>query len=169
MERLKRMARIQVANQSRTKIKRGLLKSAASRALSALGYTEAELSILMVDDAEMRSLNLQYRGIDHATDVLSFPMLEGEFAGIASHMLGDVVISAETARAMSEQSGTAFESILDLLLIHGILHLLGLNHEEGPAEARGVKLKTEELLSMLGHSAKEFEWFFEEENCQDSL
>lgn len=133
-----------------------------------MGYTESELSVLIVDDARMSCLNLQYRGIDHATDVLSFPMLEGEFGHVASDMLGDVVISAETARAMSVESGTAFESVLDLLLIHGILHLLGLNHEEGPAEARRVKLKTEELLSMLGHGGKEFEWFFEEENCQDS-
>ena len=163
------MARIQVANQSTIKIKRGSVKNAASRVLSALGYTESELSILIVDDAEMASLNLRYRGIDHATDVLSFPMLEGEFGGIASDILGDVVISAQTARAMSEENRTAFESVLDLLLIHGILHLLGLNHEEGPAEARKVKLKTEELLSMLGHSGKEFEWFYEEENCQDSL
>ncbi len=134
-----------------------------------MGYTEAELSILVVDDEEMARLNLQYRGIDHATDVLSFPMLEGEFGGVASHMLGDVVISAETARIMSRESGAPFESVLDLLLIHGILHLLGLNHEEGPAQARKVKFKTEELLSMLGHDGKVFEWFFEEENCQDSL
>ncbi len=84
-------------------------------------------------------------------------------------MLGDVVISAETARIMSRESGAPFESVLDLLLIHGILHLLGLNHEEGPAQARKVKFKTEELLSMLGHDGKVFEWFFEEENCQDSL
>jgi probable rRNA maturation factor len=122
------------------------------------------LSVLIVDDAEMAELNLRYRGIDHTTDVLSFPMLEGEFGEVASDMLGDVVISAQTARVMSEQSDTSFESVLDLLLIHGILHLLGLNHEEGPQEARRVKLKTEEMLSMLGHGGKEFEWFFEEEN-----
>lgn len=132
-----------------------------------MGYTKSELSILIVDDAGMAELNLRYRGIDHATDVLSFPMLEGEFGGVASEMLGDVVISAQTARQMSEESGTSLESILDLLLIHGILHLLGLNHEEGLQEARKVKLKTEELLAMLGHGGKEFEWFFEEETCQD--
>lgn len=132
-----------------------------------MGYTESELSVLIVDDAEMSNLNRQYRGIDHSTDVLSFPMLEGEFGEVVPDMLGDIVISAQTAKTMSEQSGTTFESILDLLLVHGILHLLGLNHEEGPAEAKRVKLKTEELLSMLGHSGKEFEWFFEEENCQD--
>jgi probable rRNA maturation factor len=132
-----------------------------------LGYTEAELSILIVDDARMAELNQEYRGIDHTTDVLSFPMLEGEFGDIASEMLGDIVISAQTARLMSEQSSTSFESIVDLLLIHGILHLLGLNHEESAAEAQKVKIKTEELLSKLGHGGREFEWFFGEENCQD--
>jgi probable rRNA maturation factor len=86
-------------------------------------------------------------------------MLEGEFGGIAPEMLGDVVISAQTARVMSLETGTAFESVLDLLLIHGILHLTGLDHEAGPAEEKNMKTKTLELLSMLGHGGTEFEWF----------
>jgi probable rRNA maturation factor len=126
-----------------------------------LGYTESELSLLIVDDDEMARLNQQYRQIGHTTDVLSFPMLEGEFGEIAPEMLGDVVISAETAKAMSEETRAAFESVLDLLLVHGILHLLGLDHEAGPVEAKGMKLKTEELLAMLGHCGEEFEWFFD--------
>ena len=126
-----------------------------------MGYTESELSVLIVDDGEMARLNQQYRQIAHTTDVLSFPMLEGQFGGIAPEMLGDVVISAQTAKAMSEETGSAFESVLDLLLIHGILHLLGLDHEAGPTEAMKMKLRTKELLSMLGHSGVEFEWFFD--------
>jgi len=126
-----------------------------------LGYTESELSVLIVDDSEMARLNQQYRQIAHTTDVLSFPMLEGQFGGIAPEMLGDVVISAQTAKAMSEETGSTFESVLDLLLIHGILHLLGLDHETGPVEAKKMKLRTEELLSTLGHSSAEFEWFFD--------
>ena len=126
-----------------------------------MGYTESELSVLIVDDSEMARLNQQYRQIAHTTDVLSFPMLEGQFGGIAPEMLGDVVISAQTAKAMSEETGSTFESVLDLLLIHGILHLLGLDHETGPVEAKKMKLRTEELLSMLGHSGAEFEWFFD--------
>ncbi|SPF44971.1 Endoribonuclease YbeY [Syntrophobacter sp. SbD1] len=126
-----------------------------------MGYTESELSVLIVDDDEMARLNQQYRQISHTTDVLSFPMLEGECGEIAPEMLGDVVISAQTAKAISEQTGAALGSILDLLLSHGILHLLGLNHEAGPAEAEEMKLKTEELLEMLGHCGDEFEWFFD--------
>ncbi len=132
-----------------------------------MGYTEAELSILIVDDTRMAELNRDYRGIDQTTDVLSFPMLEGEFGEIAADMLGDVVISAQTAKRMSEQNSTSFESVLDLLLIHGILHLLGLNHEESPEQAKKMEMKTEELLSGLGHGGKEFQWFFGEKNCQD--
>ena len=126
-----------------------------------MGYTESELSVLIVDNGEMARLNQQYRQIDHTTDVLSFPMLEGEFSDIAPEMLGDVVISVETAKAISEETGTALESVLDLLLVHGILHLLGLDHNVGPAEAREMKLKTEELLEMLGHCGEQFEWFFD--------
>ena len=156
------MPLIQVANQSRIKINPRLIKNAAKRTLDVLGYTEAELSILIVDDKEMARLNQQYRRIDHATDVLSFPMLEGEFGDIAPQMLGDVVICAQRAGEISKQSGTALQSVLDVLLVHGILHLLGLDHEAGPAEARQMRLKTEELLTMLGHGRDEFEWFFEE-------
>jgi probable rRNA maturation factor len=87
-------------------------------------------------------------------------MLEGEFGEITPQMLGDVVISAQSAQAMSQETGTAFESVLHLLLVHGILHLLSLDHEAGQAEAHGMKRKTEQLLSMLGHRGDEFEWFF---------
>ncbi len=126
-----------------------------------MGYTESELSVLIVDDGEMARLNQQYRQIGHTTDVLSFPMLEGEFSDIAPEMLGDVVISIETAKTISDETGTALESVLDLLLVHGILHLLGLDHEVGPDEAKEMKLKTEGLLEMLGHCGEQFEWFFD--------
>ncbi len=124
-----------------------------------MGYTESELSILIVDDDEMAGINQQYRQVDHTTDVLAFPMLEGEFGEVAPEMLGDVVISAQTAEVMSRETGTAFEAVLDLLLVHGILHLTGLDHEAGPAEEKAMKIKTIELLSKLGHGGAEFEWF----------
>lgn len=129
-----------------------------------MGYTASELSILIVDDEEMAELNREYRQIDHTTDVLSFPMLEGEFGDISPEMLGDIVISAETADAMSEQTGSALDSIVDLLLIHGILHLVGYGHEAGRDEALEMREKTEELLAILGHSESEFAWFFDTED-----
>ena len=127
-----------------------------------MGYTESELSVLIVDDVEMARLNLEYRQISHTTDVLSFPMLEGEFGDIAPEMLGDIVISAETAAAISEQTGESLDSILHLLLIHGVLHLLGYDHEAEGAEAALMKQKTEEILSILGHSGAEFAWYYED-------
>lgn len=128
-----------------------------------MGYTESELSILIVGDTEMARLNQEFRQVAHTTDVLSFPMLEGEFGDIVPEMLGDVVISAETASAMSEQTGSSLGAIIDLLLIHGILHLLGFDHEAGPAEAREMRAKTEELLGLLGHGTAGFAWFFDTE------
>jgi len=127
-----------------------------------LGYTKAELSIVIVDDAEMAEINFEYRQVDRPTDVLSFPMLEGEFADVCNQMLGDVVISAETARSISDETGASLESVIDLLLIHGILHLLGFNHEAGERQALEMRHKTEGLLSLLGHSGDEFAWFFGE-------
>lgn len=122
------------------------------------------MSILIVDDSEMTRLNLEYRQVGHTTDVLSFPMLEGEFpdVGDQDQMLGDVVISAEMARSIAEQTGSDFEPVMDLLLIHGILHLIGFDHEAGEPQALEMREKTEELLFMLGHSEVEFSWFFED-------
>lgn len=158
------MPLIQVSvNQSRIKINPEPIENAANRILSALGYTESELSILIVGDTEMARLNQEFRQVAHTTDVLSFPMLEGEFGDIVPEMLGDVVISAETASAMSEQTGSSLGAIIDLLLIHGILHLLGFDHEAGPAEAREMRAKTEELLGLLGHGTAGFAWFFDTE------
>ena len=155
------MPLIQVVNRSKIKIRPAALKNAAKRTLNALGYTESELSVLIVDDNEMAGLNETYRQIGHTTDVLSFPMIDGEFAGIAPEMLGDVVISAQTAKAVSLETGTRFESVLTLLLVHGILHLLGIDHEAGQAEAKQMKMKTAELLAMLGHGGEDFGWFFD--------
>ncbi len=125
-----------------------------------MGYTDAELSILIVDDEEMHRLNLEYRQVDDTTDVLSFPMLEGEFGDISPEMLGDVVISADTAQLMSERHRCPLASIMDLLLAHGILHLAGYDHEEDEEEARLMKEKTLDFLTRLGHEKTDFEWFF---------
>ena len=90
MERLKRMSEIQVSeNQDKIKIDHLHLEKAAEAILNALDYTDAELSIVIVDDDEMASLNRQYRQKDSTTDVLAFSMTEGEFSDIEPDMLGD--------------------------------------------------------------------------------
>ena len=116
------------------------------------------MSVAIVDDEEMRNLNLEYRGVDSTTDVLSFPMWEGECGDVCEEMLGDVVVSAPTALAMSEQYGCPFDSVMDLLLVHGILHLLGKDHGEAE-EARSMESETLELLRSLGHEPRDFGWY----------
>jgi len=86
----------------------------------------------------MTRLNRQYRGKAATTDVLSFPMREGSFASLSPHLLGDVVISAETADRQARAAGRPLQDELTALLIHGILHLLGYDHQT-PSEARRMK------------------------------
>ena len=87
----------------------------------------AEVSIILVTDNYIRDLNRKYRGVEKATDVLAFPMQEGEFSGLHPHLLGDVVISVERAEKQAGEFRHGFEEELSLLTIHGILHLLGYN------------------------------------------
>jgi len=152
---------IQVSvNQDKIEINPLRIEKAADAILSALGYTDdVELSIVLVDDEEMTDLNREYRGVDSTTDVLSFSQAEGEFGDVCPELLGDVVISAPTAQAMSELHGCPLASVLDLLLVHGILHLTGYDHERGEEEARGMKEETLRILSGLGHSRSDFDWY----------
>ncbi len=126
-----------------------------------------ELSLLIVNDEEMQRLNREYRHVDAPTDVLSFPMWEGEFGDVCPELLGDVVISTETARMMSDQRGMSLEGIVDLLLAHGILHLVGFDHEKSEEEAETMERKTLELLELLGHRREDFSWYMKEESWQD--
>lgn len=126
-----------------------------------------ELSLLIVNDEEMQRLNREYRHVDAPTDVLSFPMWEGEFGDVCPELLGDVVISTETARMMSDQRGMSLEGIVDLLLAHGILHLVGFDHEKSDEEAETMERKTLELLELLGHRREDFSWYMKEESWQD--
>jgi probable rRNA maturation factor len=86
----------------------------------------------------MTRLNQRYRGIATSTDVLSFPMREGPFASLSPNLLGDVVISVETADRQAAAAGRSLRDELVALLIHGILHLLGYDHQT-PSEAKRMK------------------------------
>jgi len=138
-------------NQEQIAINRRRIRKAAEEILNGLGFTDAELSIVIVDDAEMARLNMQYRQVSTTTDVLAFSMREGEFGNILPELLGDVVISAPTAQTMSRQDHRPLAAVLDVLLVHGILHLLGYDHEQGAEEARRMEEKSLEILEMLGH------------------
>lgn len=115
-----------------------------------MGCPEAELSIVIVDDAQIRVINRDYLQRDKSTNVISFAMQEGEGAGIQPTLLGDVVISAETAARDAAEAGLPFASELYFLLLHGILHLVGYDHERGTeAEAAVMEAKEREIFALL--------------------
>lgn len=105
---------------------------------------------MIVDDAAIRIINRDYLGKDHPTNVISFAMQEGEGTGVQPDLLGDVVISAETAARDAAEAQTSFESELYFLLLHGILHLLGYDHERGSlAEAKRMEEREREVFALI--------------------
>ncbi len=107
----------------------------------------AVISILFVGDEKMRELNRTYRGIDRTTDVLSFSQLEGPSRPGEAADLGDIVISPAQAKRQAAQTGRNLDKEIDLLLIHGLLHLIGYDHEKNRYQARKMRQKEKELLS----------------------
>ena len=106
------------------------LRRAARRILGAVGHARSELSIALVDDPAIAELNGEWRGKPRATDVLSFSLFEGDFADHRGGMLGDVVISVETAAAQAAERHRGLDETVTRLLVHGVLHLIGHDHEQ---------------------------------------
>ena len=124
------------------------VEAIAARALEVLGLREAELSIVLCDDAFIHPLNRDYRGKDRPTDVLSFPQREGEKSDPDDPVLGDIVLSVERARAQANERGHSLETEMRVLLVHGILHLLGYDHEEDD-DAEAMEAEERRILSEL--------------------
>ena len=116
--------------------------------LRLLDLREVELSLVICDDAFIHPLNRDYRGKDRPTDVLSFAQREGDFAFLEDPLLGDVIISLETTRRQAEERGHSLERELQILLVHGILHLLGYDHIEDD-DAAVMEAKEKEILRAL--------------------
>jgi probable rRNA maturation factor len=136
--------------QRRLPVETRKLRRVAERTLDALGFPASELSVLVVGDRTIRRLNRDYLGRDKATNVISFAMQEGEFAELNPDLLGDVVISADTAAREAAEGGIPFPDRLAFLLLHGILHLTGFDHERsGEAEAARMEEKEREIFSLL--------------------
>ena len=136
--------------------------SAVQAALGAEGVTKpALISVLLTDDETIRTLNAQFREIDRATDVLSFPMNElepGAFCAADCErdeetgvlLLGDMVLSLERAAVQAEEYGHTLEREIAYLTVHSVLHLLGYDHmDEGPQKAQ-MRAKEEAILGALG-------------------
>lgn len=139
------------------------LRADAAAAMRAAGMPRAELSVVLVDDAAIRALNRDFRGKDRATDVLSFSQLEDarrparapiEIGSRDVVMLGDVVISIDTALAQSRRAGIAPRERLAALVVHGMLHLVGYDHERSPADARRMFAREREIAAALGSRSR---------------
>ncbi|MGF1469024.1 MAG: rRNA maturation RNase YbeY [Sandaracinaceae bacterium] len=129
---------------SRRSVAPAEVKRRAERMLAALGQGGSEVTVLLCDDDAIRALNRDFRGVDLPTDVLAFPMREGEGAELHPDLLGDVAISLETARTQAEREGHAVVREVTFLLAHGLLHLAGDDHRTA-AEERAMTARTEEL------------------------
>lgn len=127
-----------------------MIRKVAERVLSDLGAEGSELSVSIVGDRSIRRINREYLQKDRPTNVISFSLQEGEFGGVNPDALGDVVISADTAAREAIEAGISFEERLFFLLMHGILHLTGYDHERsGDAEAKRMEAKEQELFAMM--------------------
>lgn len=125
------------------------LRRRAQRLLELLGEGDAELSLALADDLEIAALNERYRGKPRPTDVLSFSLLEGDHAARRGELLGDVVLGVEFAARQAARARRSLDEELTRLLIHGVLHLLGHDHER-PAERALMRREERRLLAVLG-------------------
>ena len=122
------------------------IRRAAQRILTELGLLEVELSLLFVNDLQIQALNRRYLRRDKPTNVLAFPMRKGEFPTLHPHLLGDLVISVETAKRQSNRFGLDEMEMVILLMVHGILHLIGYEHEGTKKGVREMAIKQKELF-----------------------
>jgi probable rRNA maturation factor len=135
--------------QDRYRIAHEEIEKKAKTVLNALECPDGELSILIVDDLEIARLNKTYLDRSGPTNVIAFAMQDGTFGQITPNLLGDVVISLDTAAREAQHAGISVESRFDQLLIHGILHLFGFDHEKTPEQTKAMRTKEEELLEVL--------------------
>jgi len=103
----------------------------------------------LIDDQKMARLNETYRGRPSATNVLAFPQREGEFGDLNPDLLGDVVVSVETATREAKAAGLCLEEVIDRLIVHGILHLVGYDHQAAEADAAAMEAESRRLVDLL--------------------
>jgi len=126
------------SRQKLVKLDRAAMRRDVRKILALLGIGERELSLLFVDDEGVRQINRDYLRRDRPTNVIAFSLAEGDFGDVNPGMLGDVVVSVETAAREARAAGIAIEDAILYLVLHGVLHLAGYDHEgpKGTARAR---------------------------------
>ena len=112
----------------------------------------AEVSVTFTDNEGIHALNREYRNVDRPTDVLSFPLSDGEVYDTDGDavLLGDIVISLERAQTQAEEYGHSFEREVAFLTVHSMLHLLGYDHETSPEDERDMFARQDEILISAG-------------------
>ena len=125
------------------------IKQKLEKVLKDLGCHNKELSVVLTDNNRIAQLNERYLGRKGPTNVLAFPMSGGPMPQVESVMLGDVVISLDTALKESEEIGEPLYHTIDRLLIHGVLHLLGYDHEKSDKEAKRMEKEETRLLAQI--------------------
>jgi len=133
-------------------IKTANLRRRLGKLLKVLDLNEADLSVTVTGDEDIQAINRDYRGVDAPTNVLAFALEEGEPLPGAPRVLGDIVISAETIMREAPPLGYTDGEMFYFYLVHGLLHLIGYDHELGPEEAARQEAETERLWNLINHS-----------------
>ncbi len=138
------------SNHNKIRINTRKLRPVISKIMKILDCADKEISINFVDDAKIKQLNKQYLGRDKATNVLSFSLREDEYGDINPQILGDIVISVETAQKDAAYGNLTVDQEIDFLIIHGLLHLLGYDHENTTKkETNKMRKKEKELFNIV--------------------
>jgi rRNA maturation RNase YbeY len=141
---------IQITSQKRTPgVNVKSIKRILKKVLKDLDFHDVELSILLTDDERMAQLNRQYMRRKGTTNVLAFPMTGGPGPQVQSGMLGDIVVSVDTALREAGQQEETPQRTINRLLIHGLLHLIGHDHEGSVREARRMEAEEQRLLAVI--------------------
>ena len=144
------MAKIWIKNrQNRTPTDLRLIKRIVKKTLEELALKNPEISILLLDDHQIQELNRDYLRRNRPTDVIAFPMRDAAFPEVQPQLLGGVVVSLETAARQARENNISLYEELMLLLIHGILHLLGYDHERSLRGAQRMRALERRLRTRL--------------------
>ena len=135
--------------QSLCRISLKKIEQTARVILDALDCPDGEISIVIVDDPQIEKLNRKYLNRNGPTNVIAFPMRQGEFSHLSPQLLGDVVISTDTTAKEAKHSGMSLEHRFNELLVHGILHLFGYDHETSAQDAQKMATKSQQLLQLI--------------------
>ncbi len=139
--------------QKSIRIDKRKIRRQTNRLLQLIGCADKELSLTFVDDPAIQTINREYLGKDRPTNVISFSLQEGEYGNINPTLLGDVVISAETALRDAQAGRYRMDEEILFLIIHGVLHLTGYNHENTTqANALKMRRKEKELFRLLAEA-----------------